>query len=299
MNSLRCSLGVVVAVTALVSCAADPTRSASGPQRAQGSAELGGQVVSTVDGYPVTLEDVRELMTLGMTAQQALRTLQDELILIGEAERRGFERDPEVFTVGRKARVQALLHAEASTQQVGEEALREAYQAAGARFRHGERRASVHVLAKLPKAASAEEVAAAESLAREVIGQMQTSPPGALVKRYNGKKLSGLSIVAEQVPPAERGSRFDEAYLDALFSLPGPGVVPNPVRSSFGVHAIRVMRVIPAKNIPFEQARQELERELLVRRQREHIDTWLSELRSDRGVVVTDNVGELLSVVEP
>jgi hypothetical protein len=74
---------------------------------------VGGRVVSTVDGQPITVEDVeRVARSAELSPAEALRRLQRYHLLAGEAERRGFGANAAVRRASRKAAVQALLAAE-------------------------------------------------------------------------------------------------------------------------------------------------------------------------------------------
>src|SRR5688500_17297584 len=76
--------------------------------RPQGDARLGGQVISTVDGVAITVGDVGRLAEAErITPREALRRLQDDLILAAEAERRGLGDDRRVEQDARRAEVQA------------------------------------------------------------------------------------------------------------------------------------------------------------------------------------------------
>jgi hypothetical protein len=265
----------------------------------QGSSQLGGTIVSTVNGYAITLADVGELVELGMSAEEGLRTLQAELLLIGEAERRGFAGDPAVRLLGRQAGAQALLDAEAEQVSVSEPELRAAYEAAGERFVQPEKRASFHVLAQLDAGAPGAASAAAEAFTRSVIGELRAEGIEALRARYNHQKREHFTLVAQAVPPAGKQAAYDPAYLDALFSLPGPGVVARPVRSRFGWHAIVVTDVLPSKEVPFEVAREQLAAEIQLDKRARRVETLLQELGRERQVELADGVGDILATVEP
>jgi hypothetical protein len=80
------------------------------PTAAPEASEVGGRVVSTVDGQPITVEDVeRVARSAELSPAEALRRLQRYHLLAGEAERRGFGANAAVRQASRKAAVQELL----------------------------------------------------------------------------------------------------------------------------------------------------------------------------------------------
>lgn len=54
------------------------------------------------------------------------------------------------------------------------------------------------------------------------------------------------------------GGAFDEAFTAAAFALAAPGDYSRPVKSLFGYHIIRLERVAPARQKPYEEVRDEL-----------------------------------------
>lgn len=84
----------------------DETRAA----REQGSATVGGDVVSTVDGMPITSGEVQRVASeTELSPPEALERLQERELLAGEALRRGYGEDPAVERATRQALVQQLL----------------------------------------------------------------------------------------------------------------------------------------------------------------------------------------------
>jgi hypothetical protein len=80
------------------------------PDRPQGGARVGGEVVATVDGVPITLDDVRrEAEETGASPPAALRALVDRELLAGEAARLGYGDRRAVRRDVERALVQTLL----------------------------------------------------------------------------------------------------------------------------------------------------------------------------------------------
>lgn len=104
----------LIALACFGGCAdAEPTA----PVGPRPSAEVGDGVVSTVNGEPITVEEVARVVRItGVSPRQALRHLQRFHLLAHEAERRGHDEHPIVRRSAQKAAVQALLVEEVEAQ---------------------------------------------------------------------------------------------------------------------------------------------------------------------------------------
>ena len=97
--------------------------------RAQGNATVGGDVLATVDGRPVTADEVRRVASeTDLDPREALVRLEERELLAGEALRAGYGDDPEVRRAAEQAMVQALLEREVerkvTPESITEEAIR-------------------------------------------------------------------------------------------------------------------------------------------------------------------------------
>ena len=96
-----CIAGVLAGAAA---CGNGGSGGAVSGKHSQGHAEVGGQVISTVHGFPITVADVQGLVDASdLTPPEALRRLQEERLLIAAAEERGFAGDSAVSWVLRQA----------------------------------------------------------------------------------------------------------------------------------------------------------------------------------------------------
>lgn len=283
-----------------VSCGGGASRSATG-EHSQGSAQVGGQVISTVHGFAITVADVQSLVDASdLSPREALRRLQAEQLLMGAAEERGFERDSEVSRVKRQAAVQALLDQVANTASVSDEELRAAYDKAGPRFRHPELRAAVHVLARLPKDASPEADAAAKAYAQKVIPELaRAENPAAFVKALDDQKEPEFTVVGEVLPPLPNGATLEASFMTELYAAKGEVVVGAPVRTSYGWHAMRVVQIIPEKDTPVDEAAKELRPAMLRERRAKLVDELIEHARKRQPPRRPDNVNALLAALPP
>jgi hypothetical protein len=261
---------------------------------ARGDAEVGGGVVSTVNGHPITLTEVeRAARAAGVPPRLALRRLQDEALLAAAAAAAGAADRPEVRRAARRAMVQALLEREVEGRVTGASIdraeLEAAFEADLERWESPAQRRSVHVLARLPPEASAEAVAAAEAWIRDTHARLAAADEPAaaiLALRRRPPEALPFEVTVEEVPPLERGAEADEAYLAAIFALDAEGLVPEPVRSSFGWHAIAVTEVTPAREVPREEAIETLRDERVAARRAERLRAWIPELAERHPVEV-------------
>lgn len=295
-------LGAGLALLALLAtCGGGSGKGPTSGEQARGHDSVGGQVISTVHGFAITVGEVAALARAsGLSPQAALERLQAERLLMAEAERRGFDRDPQVREVARKAAVQLLLDELANAQPVTEDEVKEAYEKAGTRFNKPERRTTVHVLAKLGKEVTPEAEAAAKAYVAQRLAELAQAPdPAAFVKGLSGKHMPEFSVKGEALPPIARGDAIAAPYLDATFSLSQPGTVPEPVRTAFGWHAIRVLEIIPPEFIPYVDAAPTLRAELTLARQKQLVEEWLDRARKQQKAQPTEVAAKAMASLPP
>lgn len=283
-----------------VGCGRDATPARQ--ERSYGGSGAGKvkDAVAVVDGRGIALSEVQELVRRsGLSAREALSRLEAERLLIKEAERHGFAEDPEVHLVAKRAAVQALLLAEAGRIGVEEDELREAYEAAQDRFHKPERRESVHVLARMSADASPELSRAGEKLAREAIRAFtETDDVGAVLRRFRQRRSEPFRVVAERLPFLRRTGAVVKEFEEALFELPEPGVVPHPVRTSYGWHAIYVVSIRPEEQGSFEQAVEQLRPEILLEKRTKGMEKLFGRLEKNADIQTNENAIEWLLKAE-
>jgi parvulin-like peptidyl-prolyl isomerase len=288
-----CSLGVLGVFGA--ACGDDGEGRSRGTAQ-HGSSKIGGAVVSTVDGHAISIADVQAVMRASsLSAREALDRLQAEQLLMAEAERRGTSSEA-IDQVEVRAAVQALLDREAASRLASDSELRAAYER-DARFHVPETRTTVHVLARVGDKASEKEAQAAYGVAKKAVGDLRTQDLSAVEARYSGS-IDGIAVKTEHLPPVDRNAAFVREYLDGVFSIPAPGVVPEPVRTSFGWHAIRVLEITAARETPFEEAAAVLRGEVSTKKQTEGVNSLLLDLRHATPVELAADLDDKLSLVD-
>jgi peptidyl-prolyl cis-trans isomerase C len=154
------------------------------------------------------------------------------------------------------------------------------------------------VLATLPANASPAAEAAAKSFAESMLAPLAEGPDlDRLLLSQNGQKTDLFEVVAERLPAVNRSASFAPQFLEAIFNVAAPGVVPGPVRTQFGWHAIAVTEIVPREVTPFATASVTLRRELTAARREQRIKDLVAGLRLQNRVVVPDNIGETLALM--
>jgi len=261
--------------------------------------EVSGDVVSRVNGSGIGAQEVARLAEVGkLTAEAALDRLQDERVLGQEAERRGYGASPRTREVVRKAQVQALLKSAVEDVAVSQDSLEAEYRAQAARFHTPERRAAMHVLARLPPDADKRAERAAETFIAQTIRALKAPAQRAEVLEAARSETSDLfQVVVEDLPPAAYDAYVPE-FSSALFSLVAPGVVEDPVHTSFGIHAIVVTDIIPAKSQPRSVAFETLREEVTARQEKERFGALLADLRSRARVQLSPDAQNVLATLD-
>jgi hypothetical protein len=266
-----------------------------------GQGEVGGSVVSTVNGHAIRVSEVEDTAYgTGIPIRESLRRLQAERLLVEEATRRGrFARSPEVVDVARRAAVQALLDLEAAQVTVPDRDVEKAYEEQHARFETKEQRVVVHFLAGSREGAPEVLDARARAYAAAALEELKVATDlEAWKAKHTGKVVEGVQTLAETLPPLAREGRVVKPFEDAMFSLAQPGVVPAPLRTSYGWHAIRVLEITPAKVVPFETAVTTLRAELRLEQQTAHVAKLIEALRRQHPVVITPQASAILGELE-
>jgi len=185
-----------------------------------------------------------------------------------------------------QAVVQLLLEQEVeksiTEKDISRSEIEKAYQKQLGRFIQPEKRASKHVLAKVEDRAPQATDDSAKKFIEKVVSELVAAKnPEETLSRYSTRSESVLTftLVAEDVPPLALNDNAEKTYLDALFALPKPGVVPYPVRSGYGWHAIILTGIQPGKYRSPDQAEAELRRELVIENRRRRLQELTQELQ--------------------
>jgi len=293
-------VGSWLLIAAVVGCGAGDARHGSRGEQARGSAYVGGQVISTVHGHPISVGDVQALVRDStLTPQQALWRLQAERLLMAEADQRGLGDEAAVEQVARQARVQSLLQDLTDAVAVSDEEVRAAYEKSKSRFEPPERRVVVHALAQLPKNATPQADAAARAFATQMIERLAaTTDFNELAAKLKHETSPHFKVRLEKLPAMHRRSALVPSFLEAMFSVPEPGMVRQPVQTVYGWHAIRVLEIRPSASTPYAEAAEILRGELELERKKKLVTELVATLRKQHRVELAADLRKTLAKLE-
>lgn len=141
---------------------------------------------------------------------------------------------------------------------IDENSLKTQYEQDKARFIEPEQRLTSHILVKVDAGADAATRKAAEAKAQDLFKQAKAGADFAALARQNsddgGSKDSGgdLGWIL-------KNGQMIKPFEDAVFAT-AAGTISGPIKTDFGWHIIQVRELKPGHEMPFEQARPELER---------------------------------------
>lgn len=252
-------------------------------------------VVSVVNGKPIDKAAVQALMRRsGWTASQALKSLQDELLLADSAGASGYGGADAVRRVRQQLLVQALLERdiERSTRpaDISDAEVEQAYRSQSSRFSKKETRLAVHVLARADGSDTGQSQTA-RSFVQGVIADLKRSPDIAkALAGYQGLQGYPFKIDVERLPPIDKDSPVLEPFKDALFKMKSPGVFPQPVNTTYGWHAIYLYDIQPASTVPLKEAASTLREEIALRQRKTRLQTLLAGLKKAHSIRVFESV---------
>lgn len=255
-----------------------------------------GQVVATVDGVRVTREEVeRVARDVGIAPADALRRMEEEIVLGALAERELGPDDGEASDATRRAAVQALIEArverEVTPSTIPADAVEARRSRDAARFTRPERRRSTHALARVPQGAGEDAWAAAERWARRAQATVRAGDdPEASLRALalDDSERRAFRVVVEDLPAVSRDDEFVQEYLDPLFRAPALGLLEAPVRTQFGWHVVLLQEIVAPWSAPPEEVEAALREELCTEQRAARLDALVDTLRARTPVELDD-----------
>ena len=262
--------------------------------------EVSGDVVSRINGSAIGVTEVERLAQVGrLPPTAALERLEAERLLAQEARERGYARRSHTELVGREALVQELLENVVEPVEVSQQELESAYTSQRSRFTQPEKRRATHVLAQLAPTAGADAQATAEAFIRQTIRALQgTKDRQATLAMAKSETSPSFSVQVQDLPLAADDGTFVPEFTRALFSLDAPGVVPEPVHTEFGYHAILLTEIVPAFDQPQSVAFETLRQEIVTRKRTQQLQALLTDLRKSTRVKFADDAQKILATLD-
>ncbi len=191
----------------------------------------------------------------------------------GESALRGyFEEHASDYMTPETRRVSYVLfdrEAKAQSVEIREEEILESYEGnKSSLYSHGEQRRASHILLRVPPGASADEEEAIRVSAGEIHVKIGAGEDFAELARQHSED-PGSAPAGGDLGYFERG-RMVKEFEDVAFSL-SPGEVSDVFRSAFGYHIVKVTDERPAGTQPLEEVREEIRRNLAVRKAHEEV----------------------------
>ena len=189
--------------------------------------------------------------------QAAARALVTRQLLLDEADRLGIQAAEVLDTEGRPlttddARIEALLQSEVAIPTADEDAARRFYDTHQARFTSPTVVEAEHILfAANPDDSLAYGLATGD--ARGIIRTLQREPDqfAALAKRHSACPSKEQGGNLGQIGPGQTVPEFEAV----LFALDEGALLPEPLKSRYGVHVIRAGRRAVGRVLPFDMVR--------------------------------------------
>ena len=248
----------------------------------------GGKVAAVVNGQLITERDVNaRLARLNPAMQSAFggdrRKLIEEMVmetvLLQEARRRGLERDPEVGQLLRETRRQILvgrlleLVRVEGPVEVGDQEIARFYEENKVKFREPETFRASHVLV------------VEEGQAKAALARIKAGEPFA-------KVAEELSI---DQPTRKRGGDigfFAKGQLipefEAACQKMEVGQISPVVKSTLGYHIILLAERRPERDLPLEEVKERIRRQLAAQRQQERVGRFVQGLRGKAQIQITE-----------
>ncbi len=133
------------------------------------------------------------------------------------------------------------------------------YEKNKSRFSQPETRHAHHILITVADPKDPKSDAAALAKARQILADLRAGKDfGELARKYSADP--GSAAKGGDLGWADR-SVYVPAFADALFGMQQPGLYPQPVKTQYGYHIIRLDEIRPAQIQPLEQVRSQIEAE--------------------------------------
>lgn len=245
--------------------------------------------VARVGGEPIGASDVSARMREdGIGREAALAGLVDEMLLVGEAKRRGLAESATDQQAIERVMVRAMLRdieAELTPQSISDREVREDFEAHREKLQVPEQRRSWHILVK-------DSTDEGRSLAESILDEVHRArDPDAIYRRYaEGETEGKIEIRAEKLPPMPPQANIETPYKNAMFEPKTSGPLKKVVQTSHGWHVIVVTEIIAGETRTLAEVEDEIRQRLSQKKRFERIVSIVRALQSE-GLVEYDDEG--------
>lgn len=281
----------VVALLAVGCGGADTDRAATVKHE---KTQARGPVVATVDGDPISLSEVQELVdATGLSPREALERLENERLLAMYAEQRGYGQDANARRELERARARALL-ANAVEKGTAPEDMPAAevqarFETIKERDKRFDQRAVTHVLFRIEKGQDgAPARAAADRLLSQLRSRSNLADQVSMLEGFAPQgSQDGVQFVREDFDAAQDG-KLDKSFADAAFETAGVGLVPKVVETSYGFHVIVVRELKPAEPFLLATYEADIRKQLASEKRKAALDALLEALKTKDPVLLDE-----------
>lgn len=187
----------------------------------------------------------------------------EKITVTEEDTKKYFDDNKELFRLPERARVEYLVlneEAAAETVSVTDAELEQSYNDRLTEFQTKEERRASHILISVAESALSEEKELAKKTANDVLAKLQAKEGSfaELAKQFSNDP--GSAENGGDLGFFEKGLMV-ESFDEAVFSA-SVGEIQGPIETQYGFHIIRLDEIKPAETTPFDEVKEQLERDI-------------------------------------
>ncbi len=264
-----------------------------------------GEPIARVGGAIITdtqLDAAMRRAPQGTDRAVVLRNIIEQEVLAREAERRGFDTQPRVLLIKRRAMVQRLLEElleqEIRPELISDEVLKNAYESFSIEFFVPEMVTASHLLLMLDEEHQTpdrlEKVRALAETLRATLGPTPTvddlrhAARHAALLGYPATADANLTFPRHEIAPLAgepvRYRAMVEPFAAAAFSLSKEAPLSGPITTQFGVHLVLFHARAPTSRPPFEAVKDRIRQDLTHRARRARLEHLFGDLQKELSI---------------
>jgi peptidyl-prolyl cis-trans isomerase C len=270
-------------------------------QKGRGESVDPSQVVATVDGTPITVGDVQERINKQSPFVRARYTTNDKKkefldslirfeVMANEAEKRGYDKDPEVMRVMKQQMISKFLQkdfeSKLKVEDVPDAQVEKYYKEHPAEFNQKDEVRVGEIVTK-DKAKADKAYAEAKALPKAAAAVGDQKGFKDVVTKYSeddeGKQRSGdLGFIDKE------STRQPKAVVEAAFKLAEVGDVAAPIKTDRGWVVIRLTQKRPGFNRPLTEVKRQIQQRLFRDMRTKAMDDFVADLKKKSTIEIKD-----------